>query len=232
MVDKRHKGKPLPVLNSAPAPVHPSASSCGSGQRRHYARHAHVFEEGAQPDTYAYVVSGRVKLVSAPSPGRETIIGFVEPGELICGNVVFARETYCCTAVAATPETEVLHLPRSELEGHGALLDAPIRRLLEEVTQRGMVLCQRVSEVAGGRVQRKVAMVLLRLADKLRGEAQATEVRLPATLTRKDIAELCGTTVETTIRVIKELERGCQLRLEGRTIVVNTVAMRRWIGQT
>ena len=94
-----------------------------------------------------------------------------------------------------------LLVPRSELF---ALLEehpAVVRGFLSGMARRIVELTQRIPEVAGGRVETRFALLFLKLSDNLgRPEGEATFIPLP--LSRQDLADLTGTTLETSIRVM------------------------------
>lgn len=222
MTTKDDLQRPLTVLA-------PYGALSASGRRRTVPRRGRVFVEGSPPEGFAFVVSGRVKLVCSQPSGRETILDFVEDGGLICANAVFAGCAHCCTAVATT-DTEIVEVSRATVEQACGAAPPVVQALLAATTERGMTLCRRVGEVAGGKVGRKIALVLLRLSEGT--EAVGGERRLPATLTRQDIAELCGTSVETAIRLVRDLERQGLVRQEGRRLVLPEPArLRRWAEQ-
>jgi hypothetical protein len=78
---------------------------------------------------------------------------------------------------------------------------------LREVTGREMSLTQRVEELSSGQVERRIAMLLARLADQLGSERPGEGTFIPVRLSRQDLADLCGTTIETAIRVMTRLAR-------------------------
>jgi CRP/FNR family transcriptional regulator len=62
-------------------------------------------------------------------------------------------------------------------------------------------LTQRIAEVAGGRVEERFAHLFLKLGERL-GRAEGKGVAIPLRLSRQDLADLSGTTIETAIRVM------------------------------
>jgi CRP/FNR family transcriptional regulator, nitrogen oxide reductase regulator len=61
---------------------------------------------------------------------------------------------------------------------------------------------QKIKELAAGGVEYRIAHLLLKLADRIGEEATADGITIPIVLSRQDIADLVGTTVETAIRVM------------------------------
>jgi CRP/FNR family transcriptional regulator len=186
-------------LTAAPVPV----SALSGGSERSYKRRSYLFYEGDPAEAYGVVTKGRVKLVRTHASGKETILDIVEEGGVLCTGATWLGGCYCCSAVA-DDDTVVRIIPREEVRAEVNVSPA-IERLLDETAGRAAEMCQRVSESTCGRVDQRIASLLLRLSER-RGEKVDGGVLLKTRLTRQDIADLCGTTVESAIRVMRRLE--------------------------
>jgi CRP/FNR family transcriptional regulator len=69
------------------------------------------------------------------------------------------------------------------------------------MAHRIVELTRRIPEVAGGRVETRFAHLFLKLADKM-GRPSPDGTYIPMALSRQDLADLTGTTVETCIRIM------------------------------
>jgi CRP-like cAMP-binding protein len=69
------------------------------------------------------------------------------------------------------------------------------------LTHRIAELTRRIPEVAGGRVETRLAHLFLKLADKV-GRPDGRGTFIPMALSRQDLADLTGTTIETCIRIM------------------------------
>lgn len=163
--------------------------------------------EGQAPDDFAFVVRGRLKLVKSAESGRETILEMVVAGELLCGSAVFCHVPHCCASLAQEGGTQVLLLPRADVLEAVERYPAAARALLQELTTRGVAMCRRVEELAAGQVEQRIALLLIKLADRSGIARSGTATQVPVRLTRQDLADLCGTTVETAIRVMSRLTK-------------------------
>src|SRR4029078_2814670 len=85
----------------------------------------------------------------------------------------------------------------SLLDGHPTL----VRGFLLGLPQRIVELTRRIPEVAGSRVETRFAHLFLKLADKM-GRAGGEGTASPMALSRQDLADLTGTTIETCIRIM------------------------------
>jgi CRP/FNR family transcriptional regulator len=83
------------------------------------------------------------------------------------------------------------------LEKHPSL----VRGLLSTYTRRIVELAQRIPEVAGARVETRFAHLFLKLADRI-GHPRGASVFVPMVLSRQELADLTGTTIETCIRLM------------------------------
>lgn len=69
------------------------------------------------------------------------------------------------------------------------------------LTHRLVVLTNRLAERTGGRVETRFARLFLEMSDDM-GCPQGGGVFIPMALSRQDLADLLGTTVETSIRIM------------------------------
>lgn len=156
---------------------------------------------------YVFLVTGHAKLCRACETGRDVILDVCAAGELLCASAVSSFSPACCACfsmdddvtVVLLPRRDVLHLIEQDASAAGALL--------RETTGRDMRLGRRIVELASGQVERRVATLLIRLADQVGTPGKAGHVQIPLRLSRQDLADLCGTTLETTIRTMTKLAR-------------------------
>jgi len=165
----------------------------------------YVFMEGDPADRLYLVTSGRVKMVKHSPDGQETILSLFEGGQIIGEVGVLAGGTYPATA-QAMELTTTLSLARQAyiqlLRQHPALAWS----LVEELGRRLQAAHETVRSLAVERVERRIARLLLRLAAAT-GEKLGDAVQLSTPLTRQEIADMTGTTVETAIRTMSKLRR-------------------------
>jgi CRP/FNR family transcriptional regulator len=115
---------------------------------------------------------------------------------------------YCCSSLAFEGDAVVVSVPRRDLLGLLERSAGASRAFLREVTAREARLARRVEELAGGQVERRVAMLLLRLAEQTgRPADDGSGTLIPIQFSRQDLADLVGTTLETAIRVMARLGR-------------------------
>ncbi len=175
--------------------------------------------EGESAEDFAFVVQGRFKLSKVGEGGRDTILELVTAGESLCTSVACQAAPYCCSAIALE-DSEVLRVPRRSMLDLAGTIPHVALALLAEGACRSNAMCRRIEELAGGRVEQRIAMLLLKLVDRAGRKSTGTAVFVPIPLTRRDIADLCGTTIETAIRVMSRFNKQGVVKTTAKGFVV------------
>lgn len=159
-----------------------------------------IFNEGDPSDFLLTVLTGRVKVVKLQASGREVILEIFGPGDPLGAVVAYEGRPFPASAVAID-RTACLLVRRGPffglLETHPSL----VRGLLSTFTRRIVELAQRIPEVAGSRVETRFAHLFLKLADRM-GRPRVGGVFVPIVLSRQELADLTGTTIESCIRLM------------------------------
>jgi len=185
---------------------------------RSYDKGMTVFAEGDPSDFLYTIVSGRAKVVKLLPSGKEVILEIFGPGDPVGAVVAYEGRPYPATAIAIEP-TSCLLVRRASffalLERHPTL----VRSFILGLTHRIVELTRRIPEVAGGRVETRFAHLFLKLADKM-GVPRAEGTFIPMALSRQDLADLTGTTIETCIRIMSRWSKEEVVRTEKEGFVV------------
>jgi CRP/FNR family transcriptional regulator, nitrogen fixation regulation protein len=171
-----------PLLNAGSAPHLGPRQEAGVGSRRRFEADEEIYAEGDRAAHFYKVVSGAVRTYKLLDDGRRQIAGFHLPGDIFG---VEAGEEHRFGAEAVTETTLAVHR-RSDRAMMGAL----------DRAQEHMILLGRKS------AKERIASFLLGLAERTRS---ATAVELP--MSRGDIADHLGLTVESVSRSLTQLER-------------------------
>jgi|TARA_Y100000031_G_C8204015_1_gene377690 CRP/FNR family transcriptional regulator len=155
-----------------------------------------VFWEGDAPDYFYIVVEGRIKVLKYASSGKEFIIAFFGPGEMFGEVAVFENKSYPASAQAVAA-TRILGIQKDK---YLSFLSNRPRVTLSTINVLGERLRDaqnRLKDLAGERVEQRLARTLLMLSAKL-------GPTLP--FTRQELAGMAGTTTETAIRITSQLK--------------------------
>jgi CRP-like cAMP-binding protein len=187
--------------------------------RRTWARDDYVFFEGEPAEWLILVISGRVKMIKHSESGRETILATFGPGQIVGEVGVLAADAYPATAQALEPAVTA-GLRREEyaalVQSHPELAWA----LIVELGRRLQRAHESIRSMAVEKVERRVARVLLRMANSAGERLADGTVRITVPLTRQDIADMAGTVIETAIRTLSKFQKQGLIRSEEGLIVL------------
>jgi CRP/FNR family transcriptional regulator len=172
-------------------------------EMRAYEKGSTIFEEGDPADRIYFLFLGRVKIVKA-APDRDLIIEILGPGEPVGAVAVFERRPFPATAVALEPSA-VVSIPERQFFELIEKRPEITRRLLAGLTLRLMALNRRLADMTGS-VEYRLARLFTTLAERI-GQKRERGVFVPLPLSRQEIADLVGTTVETAIRVMSRWQK-------------------------
>lgn len=182
------------------------------GSVRAYDKGDELFSEGDPSDFLYTIVSGRVKVIKSIPSGKEVILEIFSAGDPVGAVVAYEGRPYPASAVAIE-KTTCLLLRRAPffalLERHPTI----VRGFVLGLTQRIVELTRRIPEVAGARVETRFAHLFLKLADKM-GRPGPDGPLIPMALSRQDLADLTGTTIETCIRLMSRWGKEGLVRTE------------------
>lgn len=171
-----------------------------------------IFAEGDASEAFYVVTSGRVKVFKTTPSGKDVILEIFSAGDPLGAVAVYEGLPFPASAVALEPTTCVL-IPRRTffhlLENHPSL----VRGLLLGLTQRLVELTNRLAELTGGRVEPRFARLFLKLAGDC-GRPVPDGTFIPMALSRQELADMTGTTIETAIRIMSRWSKQDIVRTE------------------
>jgi CRP/FNR family transcriptional regulator, nitrogen fixation regulation protein len=202
------------------AEAHPLAQHMQlMGATLSYPRNAEIFGED-EPAAYLYkVISGAVRTYKILSDGRRQVGGFYLPGDVF--GLQFA-DAHMFSAEAIT-DAKVLVVKRSALAALAAR-DANVARELFTLTGQELRRVQERVLLLIKSAQERVASFLLEMAER---EADDDAIELP--MSRQDIADYLGLTIETVSRTLTMLESAAAIEVptSRRIVLRNRSALNR-----
>jgi len=177
----------------------------------------YIFWDDDASDWLYTVATGQVKVVKYSSLGKEFIIAFFGPGEILGEVAIFENRPYPASAVAVAP-TRLLAIARQDFLDFLENRPEVSLKIIGILGGRLRDAQGRLRDLAGERVEQRLARILLMLVDKI-GPS------LP--FTRQEVADMAGTTTETTIRTLSGLkERGIIGSARGRIHILDPEKLR------
>jgi CRP/FNR family transcriptional regulator len=167
---------------------------------RQYAKGRIIFEQDAPSDAFYTIASGRVKIFRMLPAGKDLILEVFGRGDPLGALAAYDGRPFPASA-AALEDTTCVVIPRTEffrlLEEHPSL----VRGLMQGLTQRLVELTNRLAELSGSRIEPRFARLFLKLAGEM-GRAERGGTFVPLALSRQELADMTGTTIETGIRIM------------------------------
>lgn len=161
-----------------------------------------IFFQGDPSEGFYLVLSGKVKIMKMSETGHAVMLELVLPGEVFGALAVFDGKPYPATA-QAMGRAQVARLTRAQVMEFISRRPEVASKTIMEVTDRVRKAHEMRMRMATQRVERRIVEALLELAPRI-GESTDRGIRIE--LTRRDIAEIVGTTVETCIRMFGRLK--------------------------
>lgn len=206
---------------AAPVPGHRGLTDSLDmmGASMSFSRNAEIYGEN-DPAEYLYkLVSGTVRTSKILSDGRRQIGEFYLPGDIF-GHEVGREHSFSAEAIT---DAKVVVIKRSMVESLAAR-DSDIASQLWAVTGRELHRMQEHILLLIKTAQERVAGFLLEMAERV---ASNNEFDLP--MSRQDIADYLGLTIETVSRTLTALENSAAIALptSRRVVLRNRAALRR-----
>lgn len=188
---------------------------------RKFPRGSPIYLPADEADGVLLLASGRVKICSFSTDGKQAILTFIEPGELFGELSVLDDETREEYAEAAEA-SQIILIPSDE-----------IRRLMNDRPEISLGITKLIG-LRRRRIERRLKYLLFRsnrerlihlileLAEQY-GYATKDGVALSIKLSHQELANIIGSTRETVTVVLGELQAEGSLRLGRRRIILKDV---------
>jgi CRP-like cAMP-binding protein len=208
----------LPAADAEDLLVHGIVREFRSGQA--------LCHEHQVPDRVLFILSGRVKVLGTTAAGREVVLAFRGPGDLVGELAALDDEPRSATMVALEP-VKVVAVPLTEFRAFLAQHPAAAFALLQLLAARLRDADRKRIESASAPSIERVASRLLELCDRF-GERQGDSVHITLPVTQEELAGWVGTSVESLGRAFQTMRRLGWLETGRRELrVIDVEALRR-----
>jgi len=190
---------------------------------RRYPPRTEVFRPGDPAGTLYFVVAGSVSILAEEKDGRELVLGYFGPGELVGEMGLFIESEQREVILRTRTQCELAEISYERLSQLllGALAaDAP--RLLyaigAQLSRRLLATSRKASRLAFLDVSDRIERTLHDLArePEAMSHPQGTQLRV----SRQELARLVGCSREMAGRVLKKLQVDEKLHARGKTVVL------------
>lgn len=168
--------------------------------KRRYRRGEIIVEQGRKSDALFILLSGRARVITSDTRGREVILAVLEAGDYLGEMSLIDNEPHSAT-VRAEVQTDVLVLGRNEfatcLPDNSSLSYAILRGLVARLRNAD----RQIESLALLDVYGRVARALLDMAEDDEGRRV-----IRSKVSRQDLAKVVGASREMVSRVMKDLE--------------------------
>ena len=174
--------------------------------RRHALPGEMVFCQGDTAHSLCIVMAGRMRLVQHTQDGKDVTMATFGAGDVV-GLMVALDESPYPGSAEALESSDLLVLPAALMETLMSQYPLLTLRVLKVITAMLHEAHQRIRELSAERVQQRIARTLLRLAGKVGAQNGDGAIVLDMRLSRQDLAQMNGTTLESVSRTLAAWER-------------------------
>lgn len=202
-MNRREALQRVPMFAALPADAQAEIARLFVGTE--YPAGEYIFFEGDQAHSLYVVQRGEVKLVKHSESGQDVILQVFTAGQVFGGIAFLVGKEY---PASAQTQTHVTVMSASSETFREIVYRYPEVALtvIRVLGTRLMDTQEQVRQLVAERVERRLARMLLRLADQV-GIPADEGVRIDMPLSRQDLAEMTGTTLETVSRTVSKWRR-------------------------
>jgi CRP/FNR family transcriptional regulator len=187
-------------------------------QEERYRQNEYLFYEGDSAQGLFIVEEGQVKIIKHSPRGKDMILHLLGPGEMF-GEVAAFDGGPSPASAQAFEDATVFHLPQRDFLRLLHEYPSVALRVIEDLGHKLRDAHDLIRALTADTVEKRIATVLLKLAEKL-GRSEERGIRLKIQLSRQDLADMAGTTIETAIRVLSKFSKDQLLMKEGKDIII------------
>jgi CRP-like cAMP-binding protein len=186
---------------------------------RYYKKGDILYHEGNRINGFYCINKGIIKVFKTGFDGKEQIIRFAKPGDIIAYRSVLSNEPACTTA-KVIEDCQVCFIPTEILilfvKSNPAFALELVKLTCHELGEANSY----ITDIAQKTVRERLAEVLIHLVNDFGLDDQKY---LKISLTREELANIVGTATESVIRLLSEFKSDKLVELNGRKIKILNV---------
>lgn len=177
----------------------------------------YLYRAGESFHSVYAVRSGTIKTISVTSDGQEQVTGFYLPGEIV-GMDGLAQNQYSNSAISLETSA-ICEIPFSRLEELSLKVPSLQRHFFQLMSREITSDQQLITLLSKNSAEERVASLLLSISNRNHNrQLSATEFRLP--MSRADIGNYLGLTIETVSRVFSRFQKQELLKVDKKEISI------------
>ncbi|RNA60496.1 Crp/Fnr family transcriptional regulator [Chryseobacterium nematophagum] len=184
-------------------------------ETREYGCGEYIFHEEATSFYLFYIIKGKVKLSSFNKEGKEIIFNILFPEQCFGEALLFIDNTYPMQAVTITKCTIMRVCKRhfiKTLELYPPLYFDVCKRLSENIYSHLFM----IKNISSWKAAERITGIITYLKSS---QEKDSSFSFKVPLTRKQLADFTGLSVETVIRTVKILEKEGRIKIENKKIL-------------
>ena len=181
-----------------------------------YNKGTYIYHEGNRIGGCYILLNGIIKIFKTGIDGKEQIIRFAKPYDLIGFRSVLNGELACTTAktieectLCYIPQESLFYLVKNNGNFSLELLQLACRELGEANSY--------ITDIAQKTVRERLAEIIVQLKNEFGIDSDNT---LKISLTREELANIVGTATESVIRLLSEFKTDRLIEIEGRKLKI------------
>jgi CRP/FNR family transcriptional regulator len=189
----------------------------------------YVFME-SDPSDFLFIASrGKVKIIKHSAAGKDIILEIKLPGELFCCAAVLDSRPYPESA-QAMEDIAVLKISRKNLLKIMDQFPLLKEEMGKYASRKLRDAHDNLRDIASETADKRIAHVLLRLADTA-GVEESGYTKIDFHITRQEIADMIGTTVETCIRMMSKFQKEGMIVSSDNRIMIHKKSLENFLAQ-
>jgi len=183
---------------------------------RQFKRGEILYSEGSRISGFYCIHKGIIKVFMTGLDGKEQIIRFARPGDIIAYRSVLSNEL-ACTSAKVIEDCQVCFIPSeiliSLVKSNSTYSLEILKLACHELRESNSF----ITDIAQKSVRERLAEILLLLVNDFGLDNQNV---LQISLTREELANIVGTATESVIRLLSEFKTDNLVELNGRKIKI------------
>jgi CRP/FNR family transcriptional regulator, polysaccharide utilization system transcription regulator len=175
-----------------------------------------LYKEGSRISGFYSLHSGIIKVYKTGFDGKEQIIRFAKPGDIIAYRSVLSNEV-ACTSARVIEDCEVCFIPSelliSMVKSNSTFALELLKLACRELGEANSF----ITDIAQKTVRERLAEILVLLVNEFGVDEESY---LQISLTREELANIVGTATESVIRLLSEFKTDRLVELTGRKIKI------------